>query len=124
MSLLQIPSRKCLVAKQCLHLLQHTQEGARERGMSEAHWVQWLLPMPAYMCTYLDVNYAIQELPNQRYKSSKQHKGKHTAMIECDTKEVEIFAAFLKCRNRFTKSHHLRNTDTGQINGERRAYLF
>ena len=79
-----------------------------------------------YQClhTYLDVNDAIQELPDQRYKSSEQHKGKHTARIVCDTKEVEIFAAFLKCRDRFTNSPHLRHTDTGQINGDRRAYLF
>ena len=113
MSLLQIPSRKCLVTKQCLQLLQYTQEAGpgngecqKKRGYSGY-----------YQClhTCLDVNETIQELPGQRYESSEHHKGKHTARIVRDTIDVEIFAAFLKCRNRFTNSPHLRNTETGVV---------
>ena len=108
-----MPSRKCLVPKQCLQLLHHTHEvGPGKRVCQKLRGYSGY-----YQClhTCLDVNDAILELPNQRFKSSEQHKGKHTVRIVRDTIDVETFAAFLKCRNRFTNSPHLRNTETGVV---------
>ena len=110
-----MPSRKCLVAKQFLQLLHNTHEIGPGNG--ECRKLRGYGDYYQCLHTCLDANDAIQELPNQRYKSSEQHKGKHTARIVRDTIDIESFAAFLKCRKRFTNSPHLRNT--GSVNAVR-----
>ena len=81
----------------------------RERGMGEKQRTRWLLAMPA--CA--EVNDMMQELTNERFNTSEQHKYmSEVRRVKDQNDTMEIFT-LLTDHNPFESNGELHNIATG-----------
>ena len=99
-----------LVIEQVLMRSMKTTGGlTRGRGMNESQRTQWLLSMPA--CA--EMNSAMQELTDNHFMTSNQHKDMTKARTIRDEQDNTKLLGFLQERNPFDQDSSLRNIATG-----------
>ena len=86
----------------------------RGRGMTESQRTRWLLSMPA--CA--EVNSAIQELTDNYFTTSEQHKDMTRSRQMRDEEDKNTLLGFLQDRTPFVQDSSLRNIATGITAGK------
>ena len=98
-----------LVIEQVLRRSMTTGGLTRGRGMNESQRTQWLLSMP--VCA--EMNSAMQELTDNHFMTSNQHKDMTKARTLRDEQDNTTLLGFLQESNPFDQDSSLRNIATG-----------
>ena len=99
-----------LIIEQCLMRNLKSRGGlTRGRGVTEVQRATWIMSAPVIS----EINGAIQELTNQNYASSEQHKEAYASRTKRDTTDALTIYNYIKERSPFALPGNLCNIATG-----------